>query len=1463
MSLTNLKFFNKKGHELTPILSDGIYKLSIALDPVSVGLFETEHIFIFEEVFKRVDKQQSPDLNLNPSSTDLLYRFLKSIQSLLSSNTKPTEEHLKGVFTLDDITKQSSVFQYAKRNQNYVSIDFDFEYFYGLTVAGIDYLATFENDLEDERLAKLGYKKYLVKPRTSSDEKVGEISQLLFKWNKPSLDDSLYLFGLSENSEMFHTSTIDDNFIKEPFPVIIPYKDKDIDFKNSNDWKKLSENYIFDYGITDEYYVGGIGGINSRRILKSNSVLNQNPFQVNVTANSDTEGTHTRTLEIFVHRKRKNFQTDSFHNEVFRIAEIEFYFEFVEEENRFKKVLENFGRRIEDEDFYVFRDYDLDDDLLDYIKINEKRKELLLEGDTIFNHLGSYKSLRSVFKWLGYKDIEFREYFYNIRQTDPSKNKIVYSSVDFPVDFQDDIKFKKGSELYPFQKYGHFLLDDDWKKTTRYGIIYKYNEYIGEDDYGDPVTNNKVNFSPEEVLVKLYGLKKFLYKYFLPHNARIINITAEGIYFTRVVLNTWTDFNKSVHVRKRPNFDFTTINPISNKENIFDLITSFCYKNLQQNDRIKDWVNIDNPEDNDLLKNYKDFPLKTFMKGDYFTYTNPEVVQEYKKDLVCERIEEIVNHYLYEYNTYEVLQEKFRKAGLFVLDMIVDEIAIGDLTASFAFFETEAGNCHVNTNGRNEDVELDEQNMIERRFEDGRVYRLCGPEYPSTRYTLGTFFYVDSDVLEWVIEHETGEYVITQKGHFKDIQRIYALLPLKGFYHVTLRVIDETGFPLTKKKLNFLEVRDVEPDIIAFGRFVVDGTLGDFENYTIGEWEGTLNNERFCPLESRIDECDIEIDSLRYANYLNQEYFHPYLKQTSILNIDYPKRQITLETSKLHTDFHLYKKNFKNDLFKVLFVNEGIIKYTDGKLLDIIKNKIYLYNPEEIKKGENIAIYEKYETKRFSIFDDNKIRITDPDFYNLFEPGTLIEMIQDSPGFEHHTKLYFIEDVFIDENEKFAILTIQDDGSLDFNNAPAIRNNLGGYFKYLFKNWSTLVYRTRYHLFKVSDYWYDGDIDNYVVQLLGNWQTLKKLDLTKLYCEYGIIKGIYEFEISDNDIVLNSDNTVTLDLHSDDFCYIDTNFKAVWSEFDILRAKRNSKFDLMSFKTLENLTFEEMENQTIGLTDFHTTPITGFRLYNIQKLDPAASSENQSSLYVIPKGKIKIRTLLNEYEEYEIALPRFEEEMTEINPEQQITQWKYKKVVEYLNSLTEGILSNYYFFSKGTEYIQAVQKTEAVVPFFTINTEIIKCRNKNNFPQYNWYENSVLEFKNINNPPLYLHHANNYLNNENNPKNEIKNDELHWSMNGSFTFADSFIKKTEFQVPSGTPVFFVCNRKSLFNKEQYSFEWVLYDEVYNRILSRSSEEYITWLFDEKGVYSLELEIKNLKVENDVKIIKKKSFIEIR
>ena len=212
------------------------------------------------------------------------------------------------------------------------------------------------------------------------------------------------------------------------------------------------------------------------------------------------------------------------------LASIGLYGEAESEDERFKLVLENFGRKIDQEKEYIFRDSDINEELTDNILLNKKRKELLLEGDKIYPYMGSYKALINVLNLFGYYDVDIKEYFLNVDQNSPDKGKFTSVIIDKKPNSES---VKRTWAVLPSSVY---------KKTSLFGLYYKLNKTTGAyDEFDMPIVEEDYQFTADEVLIKLFGLKELLKKDYLPLNARIYDITGEGIYFEKYSLPTWSD----------------------------------------------------------------------------------------------------------------------------------------------------------------------------------------------------------------------------------------------------------------------------------------------------------------------------------------------------------------------------------------------------------------------------------------------------------------------------------------------------------------------------------------------------------------------------------------------------------------------------------------------------------------------------------------------------------------------------------------------------------------------------------------------------------------------------------------------------------------------------------------------------------------------------------------------------------
>lgn len=228
--------------------------------------------------------------------------------------------------------------------------------------------------------------------------------------------------------------------------------------------------------------------------------------------------------------------------------------ECIGEDERYRTLFTNFG--IPDPKTYptLFKDASIAEENTDWELVNRKSKELFLTYDQIFPYAGSYKALVNAVRFLGYDDVYFKEWYQYF--DGKSENRLSYKSVDISTGSVLSSKLERvGVSFDDFMK---------WKKLNQLSMMYRINEESDEFDttayYTDaslaaekytpspyvkldgvkstannaiPSVTQNYSYYNSEVLAKLYYLKKWLETYIVNINCQIIDVTGEGVYFTR------------------------------------------------------------------------------------------------------------------------------------------------------------------------------------------------------------------------------------------------------------------------------------------------------------------------------------------------------------------------------------------------------------------------------------------------------------------------------------------------------------------------------------------------------------------------------------------------------------------------------------------------------------------------------------------------------------------------------------------------------------------------------------------------------------------------------------------------------------------------------------------------------------------------------------------------------------------
>ena len=235
------------------------------------------------------------------------------------------------------------------------------------------------------------------------------------------------------------------------------------------------------------------------------------------------EGFFIRTLNIYL-------LVDGIKTQ--QIAKIKIYGEVEAEDERLPVLLSNIGLTLNELDYYLFKDSDIKEGSPDYILLNQKRKELLLQASEIKPFIGTYKALLHAIDFFGYNNLTLKEYWLNVNQQSENFGKL--KAVAVPNQKETGFLANKNGR--------NNLPSSNHKKTSRFSLVYRLNAPNGEYDQWDmPKVEEVMDFSPDEVLIKLYGLKNKLQRDFLPLQAKIVDITGEGDYFSQFNQNVWSN----------------------------------------------------------------------------------------------------------------------------------------------------------------------------------------------------------------------------------------------------------------------------------------------------------------------------------------------------------------------------------------------------------------------------------------------------------------------------------------------------------------------------------------------------------------------------------------------------------------------------------------------------------------------------------------------------------------------------------------------------------------------------------------------------------------------------------------------------------------------------------------------------------------------------------------------------------
>jgi hypothetical protein len=182
------------------------------------------------------------------------------------------------------------------------------------------------------------------------------------------------------------------------------------------------------------------------------------------------------------------------------------------EDVRYHTELNNIGKLVSSDDVYIFKEYDIKEEGIDWNYLNAKRKEMLMVKNLIYPYIGSYKSIINAINYFGYNDLELYEYYRNVDIE--SENYYKLFKVEIPDIFDNTVEGWKDNDFIK-----HTFPNPKYEDTNLFNLTFRITDKEG---------NNILYYTLEEVQKKLQGLKYWLQKNIIPITHKILDITGRA-----------------------------------------------------------------------------------------------------------------------------------------------------------------------------------------------------------------------------------------------------------------------------------------------------------------------------------------------------------------------------------------------------------------------------------------------------------------------------------------------------------------------------------------------------------------------------------------------------------------------------------------------------------------------------------------------------------------------------------------------------------------------------------------------------------------------------------------------------------------------------------------------------------------------------------------------------------------------
>jgi hypothetical protein len=357
--------------------------------------------------------------------------------------------------------------------------------------------------------------------------------------------DDVYSYPMGEGNIVFQWD-LANTFVDEFFMFNF---DADYELKDTSSLTHVSyDGPLCETLIVNRFDKYNVPLLGSSQVLEQDDLLE---IHVAFMANENSaETTYKRTLIM-------SYESGYTKREIARIT---FFAETIEEDERLKIWNENLGYNLKPEDTIIFKHSDMHEYLPDFELLNEKRKELMLEGHNIYPYIGGYKAIINAIKFFGYDNLNIIEYWRNINEYNSEYGKI----------YRTYVYSLKDRKCLSTKRKPISLDTKNFKKLNTISLSYNINhpESVGGEKYDEYGLPNVIEdfdkdkrddfvLTIEEALIKLFALKKKLNDEFMPGSSKIADIVGEGNYFGINLIGNNPQISTVNYIESKGEINFT------------------------------------------------------------------------------------------------------------------------------------------------------------------------------------------------------------------------------------------------------------------------------------------------------------------------------------------------------------------------------------------------------------------------------------------------------------------------------------------------------------------------------------------------------------------------------------------------------------------------------------------------------------------------------------------------------------------------------------------------------------------------------------------------------------------------------------------------------------------------------------------------------------------------------------------